>query len=259
MARLFFTLFSVLFLFSPSAFSETDITEDKGKRELTQEEIDASIGRFGEVEEIPEGFKFSTAENMLWLTDHLKNVQKPMRLYYEFVKSGTYEEGFSDAVYLDIIKLNEDGTKNAVLDFFTAARKQIAGPDNVTNVRGNPVLAIFMQGDVNEMNRLTEGHWRHFQKMIKIALREGASVEPVNFDFNGKQMNGEKISFSPYLHDPHRKDYEQFAQKTYEFILSEDVPGTLYQIKTVIHNTTEPDKGPLLEEILTLVETTDQG
>ena len=221
---------------------------------LTQEEIDASIGRMGEVEKVPEGFKFSDAENLLWSTDHLKNINKPTRLYYEFVKSGTYEGGFTDAVYLDIVKLNDDGTKNAVLDFFTAERKQKVTPDNVTNITGNPVLGIYMQGDVYEMNRLTEGNWRHFQKMIKIALRKSAKVEPVSFKFNGKEYKGEKVSFEPYENDPHKNDFRKFADKHYELIFSDAIPGSLYQIKTVVHNMDNSVKEPLIEEVLTLRE-----
>lgn len=255
MTRLLYAVVGVLLFISSHGYSETGTGEDKAKRELSPEELEKSIGRMGEVETIPEGFSFSDAETKLWLAEHLSNIDRPVRLYYEFVKSGSYEEGFTDAVYLDIIKINDDGTKNAVLDFFTAARKQVVSSENVTNIRGNPVLAIFMQGDVYEMNRLTEGHWRHFQKMIKVALRESAKVEPVTFDFSGKKVNGEKISFSPYLKDPHRRDFEQFAQKSYEFILSEDIPGMLYQIKTVIQNPNGSGNGPLIEEVLTLVET----
>jgi hypothetical protein len=259
MARLLYTVFYALLFVSSPGIAEPGAGEEKDKRELTQEELESTIGRMGETDVVPEGFEFSNAENKLWFDDHLANIDHPLRLYYEFVKSGSYEEGFTDAVYLDIIKINEDGTKNAALDFFTAERKQTVNPDNVTNIRGNPVLAIFMQGDVYEMNRLTEGGWRHFQKMIKIALREQASIEPVSFDFDGKQVNGEKITFSPYLNDLHRQDFQQFALKTYEFILSKDVPGTLYQIRTVIKNPVDPEKGPLVEEILTLVDTTFQS
>ncbi len=250
------TAYVTLFLtltFNGQAFAES-AKEDTGKRELTQEELDARIGRMGEVEVVPEGFEYTAAENIMWRNDHLKNIDRPVRLYYEFNKSGSYEDGFTDAVYLDIIKINEDGTKNAVLDFFTAARKQTVSPDNVTNITGNPVLGIFMQGDVYEMNRLTEGHWRHFQKMIKIALRESAKVEPVDIEFNGKKLKGEKLYFSPYLKDPHRVDFEEFADKTYEFLFSDEIPGSLYQIKTVIPNVKDTSKGPVIEEVLTLVE-----
>lgn len=222
------------------------------QRELTQEEIEAHIGRMGEVEKPPEGFEFSDAEKKLWLSDHLSNIKKPGRLYYEFEKTGSYEDGFSDSVFLDILTLNDDGSKNASLDFFSADRKQEVAPQNVTNIRGNPVVGVFMQGDVYEMNRLTEGHWRHFQKMIKVALRNSASVEPTTIEFNGKTLDGEKVVFSPYLDDPHRKDFEKFADKRYEFTFSKQVPGELFQIKTIV-----PDKngdGPLIEEKLTLVE-----
>ena len=234
------------------AYSEPVI---EGGRELTDEELKSSIGRYGEGEEIPEDFEFSEAETKLWLSNHLGNITQPARLYYEFVKSGSYEEGFSDAVYLDVIEFNEDGTKNVVLDFFTGARKQAVQPDNVTHVRGNPVLGIYMQGDVYEMNRLTDGSWRHFMKMIKIALRKQARVEKVTFDFNGKQYEGDKIIFNPYENDPHRMDFLKFADKTYEIILSKDIPGTLFQIKTVISDNSKEDvKESLIEERITLIE-----
>lgn len=257
-------VFSILLFFTGAVFAggggaETspplpgDGDPGKVKREMTEEEVEDSIGRMGEVEPIPEDFEFNEAENKLWLDDHLSNIKKPVRLYYEFEKSGTYEEGFSDSVYLDIIEINEDGTKNADLDFFSAERKQEVSPQNVTNIRGNPILAVYMQGDIYEMNRLTEGHWRYFQKRIKIAMREVATVESVKFQFNGEEVNGEKIVFSPYINDPHRSDFEKFADKRYEFILSDEIPGKLYRIKTIVPGKSTDDK-PLIQEELKLVE-----
>ena len=217
---MFIRLFSfnvfVLCLLVPGILPAQDDTPDnigKPKRELTQEEIDSSIGRFGDTETEPEGFHFSEAEDLLWIHDHLHNIDRPVRLYYAFNRTGSFEEGFEDSVYLDVIKVNKDGTKDATLDFFTAARKQTINPENVTNIKGNPVMGIYMQGDVYEMNRLTQGHWRYFQKRIKIALREGSKIDNVEFDFNGKHCKGEKIVFMPYLDDPHRADFEKFASK----------------------------------------------
>lgn len=240
-----------------SAQDEAQGDVQRGVRPMTQEEIDRSIGRFGETEPVPENFQFSEAENLLWIDDHLHNIDRPMRLYYAFNRSGSYEEGFSDSVYLDIVKINDDGTKDAILDFFTASRKQTISPENVTNITGNPIMGVYMQGDVYEMNRLTEGHWRYFQKRIKIALREVARVDNVEFDFNGKPCKGEKIVFMPYLDDPHKADFEKFANKRYEFIMSDDVPGSLYQIHTVVLDGSDKDgnKQPLIEETLTLMET----
>ncbi len=246
--------FVLLLLISLHIHAEEQQSEDGRKgRELSEEEIGALIGRYGEVDEVPEDFKYNDAEVKLWLSDHLANIHKPLGLYYEFVKSGTFEDGFTDSVFLKIVDINEDGTKNAALDFFTAERKQAVSPANVTSITGNPVLGIYMQGDVYEMNRLTEGHWRHFQKQIKISLRENAVVEPTMFNFNGKEYKGEKVHFKPYLNDTHRRDYEKFAEKYYEFIFSDEIPGSLYQIRTVIPDKTNESAEPLILETLTLV------
>lgn len=212
----------------------------------------AELGRIGEPVAVdPEKFKFSDAESKLWMDNHLENIDHPVRIYYEFSKTGSYEEGFNDSVYLDILKINEDGSKNAALQFFSADRQQSAKPDNLTNILGNPVLGIYMQGDVYEMNRLTSGSWRYFQRQIKLAFSKSATVEPVTFKFDGKEVKGEKISITPYLHDPHRQQFLQFADKRYEFILSHDIPGTLYQIKTIVPDNSSPNKGPLILETLT--------
>lgn len=224
------------------AEAESDGMEVKG----------GTLGRMGDPAAVdPEAFEFADAEVKLWLDNHLQNIDSPGRLYYDFVKRGSYEEGFSDSVFLDILKVNEDGSKDADLQFFTADRQQTPRQDNLAGVTGNPVLVVYMQGDVYEMNRLTEGSWRYFQRRIKSAFAEAAKIETVTFEYGGAQVAGEKISIAPYLDDPRRRQYARFAPKVYEFILSDQVPGKLYQIKTVIPDSSL-DKEPLIEEILTL-------
>ena len=56
----------------------------------------------------------------------------------------------------------------------------------------------------------------------------------------------------PYANDPRKKRYGKFADKRYEFILSDKIPGTFYQIRTVVNDNTNPDSEPLIEETLTL-------
>jgi len=245
------TVFALGFI-SNHAIAESD-NQTEGPESVEDAELKPQIGRMGDAIGVdPETFEFSSAERMLWLDDHLQNVNKPARLYYEFVREGSAEEGFTDAVYLDISKINEDGSKDTILEFFTADRQQAASSDNLNNIRGNPVIGVYMQGDVVEMNRLTEGSWRYFQRRIKLAISDNAEIEAVSFNFDGKTIAGEKITITPYVKDPRRNQFADLADKRYEFIFSNQIPGSLYQIQTVVPDKSGSDKGPLIKETLTL-------
>lgn len=214
----------------------------------------ATVGRLGDPAAVDsDSYEFSEAETKLWLVDHLQNISGPMRLKYDFVRGGTYEEGFTDIVLLDIKQVNADGTKNADMQFFTGERAQPFTPDNVTEIRGNPVLGLYMRGDVYDMNRLTDGSWRYFQRRIKLALADGATVEPVEIEFNGRKVKAERVVIMPYVKDPHGSAFQQFTGKRYEFTFSESVPGMLYEIHTVVPGAGDGAQ-PLLEERLTLTQ-----
>ena len=203
----------------------------------------------------PEDTKFSEAETLLWMTDQLKAVTKPIVLTYEFEKSGSLESGFKDTVVFTISKVKADGMKSAALGFFTDERNFPVPPEDSTNK--NPAVKIYFQGDVYEMNRLTDPNgaarerWRYFQRRIKLALAEAAAVTPAQFEFGGKQYHGKTIVIQPYAKDPKRQEFEKFADKSYAVTVADDLPGYLYRIETVV-----PDKtagaAPLLHEVLQL-------
>jgi hypothetical protein len=220
--------------------------------EAAKEEIKPQIGSMDDSGRVdPDEYEFSNAENKLWMDKHLINIEQPARLHYEFEKTGSYEEGFTDDVYLDIVKVNEDGTREAVLDFFSGDQRQKVSPSNVKNITGNPVIGIYLQGDVYEMNRLTEGNWKYFHRQLKLALAESDTSEHVTVDFEGNQYESEKIVLYPYENIKKKDRLKEFSDKRYEFILSDEIPGKLYQIKTVINDAENPDV-PLMEEKLTL-------
>ena len=206
-----------------------------------------------------EPVQYSEAETLLWKTDQLKGISKPTRLKYEFKKAGSLEQGFTDSVVLNIVKVKPDGMKAANLQFFTGERHHYVPP--YENINGNPVLAIYLEGDVYEMKRLTEGPWRYFQKRIKRALAEDAEVTPVTVEFNGRKVQAKQIKIAPYAKDPRAQQtakYHQFTNKTYVFTVSDDIPGYLYEIQTTTPvadpDPTQPKDVPLLEESLKLVE-----
>lgn len=199
--------------------------------------------------------QFSEAEKRLWMHDHMANIPEPIVINYEFAKTGTYEDGFEDSVTMKVEEVHDDGTVTVDLEFFTGHREQEAQPHMVQEITGNPVIGIYMQGDVYEMHRLTDGSWRYFQKRIKAALAENFTVEEIKVPYNGEQVAAKKYTISPYVKDPHRPEFDKFADKEYVFIFSEKVPGELYQIKTVIPNNIEKNAPPLIVEDLKFVGT----
>ncbi len=205
-------------------------------------------GTLAEEASAPQGIEaeFSAAEKLLWTTDQLKVINAPTRLEYAFTKSGTLEAGFTDKVVFTIEQVKNDGMKAARLDFFTGERHFPIPPEESTNI--NPVLKVYLQGDVYEMNRLTDPEgkarerWRYFQRRIKLALAETATITPVEIEVAGRKHPAQRVTFAPYLNDPKRQNFENLAGKTYSVTVSETLPGYLYEIETEV-----PGKAPATE------------
>ncbi len=189
----------------------------------------------------------SEANTLLFLSDHLADIKQPSKLSYDFHKAGTMEEGFSDTIEMDITAIESDGTKDVQIHPFTGQRV-LPFPD-VPHAKGNPVLLLFLQRDVHEMQRLTEGNWRYFQRVMKLAFADGALVSPVTFDFGGKQVQGTKVRITPYFDDSH-SGIAKYKYKYYEFTLSKAVPGWIYQLKSVVPENGDGSK-ILMEETIT--------
>ncbi len=213
-------------------------------------------------EEEPGPVEFSRAETLLWMTDQLKTIERPVELTYQFDRTGTFESGFTDTVRFVVKAIKTDGMKTASLNFFTGERRFKVPPVENTNV--NPVLKVYLQGDVYEMNRLTDTEgtskerWRYFQRRIKFALAESAEIENVTVPFNGKDFAAYKVTFRPYVNDPKRRLFEKFADKTYDVVVSDDIPGYLYRIETLVPGGT-PDAPPLIREVLQLVSADEKA
>lgn len=197
----------------------------------------------------------SAAEDLLWMGDQLKSIDKPTKLKYEFNKTGSFEEGFKDSVEFNITDIRSDGMKSATVNFFTGQRNLPVPP--YESINGNVLLAIFLQGDILEMKRFTEIGSRFFQQKIKYALATSAKMTDVEIDFNGAKVPGKQVTITPYADDPKAETNERFLKfkdKTYTFTVSDQIPGFLYSIHTVVPPTkdaADPSQ-PLNEELLRL-------
>lgn len=202
--------------------------------------------------------QLSPAETLLFNSNHWQTLQGPQTLLYAFAKSGSVEPGFVDQVRVQVSQLAADHTATVAVQFLSDAR-QYRMP-TLAQTAGNPVLLAFLERDVSEMARLTGGKAPYFRRRIRLALADAAQLKPVTVSYQGRQLRAQEISSQPYLNDPMHARFELYTGKTYVFVLSPELAGGVYQIRT----RTAGAGQPLMEETLTLVGTertehADQG
>lgn len=175
---------------------------------------------------------FSEANNALFDSPHMKNVASEGILHYAYKKESYIEDSTTDTVDLAIKNIRNTGRSNQHFEFFTGENKRpYLDRDNQS---GNGVFVMFLEWDVHELERQTKGSWRHFQRRIRWALAGSAVKTDVMVDYKGEQIKAVQYSIKPYANDKNKTRYGLYANKYYIFTLSDDIPGTIYQIRTIV-------------------------
>lgn len=202
----------------------------------------------------------SEAETTLFQIDHFKNVTGKQILKYAFQKKGTLESPLTDTVDLEV------GPSPNGIGHSTVTRCAIDGQvvdlEKFDNAMGNPVITCFLERDLREMKRLTTagrlkgGSTMFFRNRIRMALAESAEVTTFTATFNGKSVTGKQIRIAPYLKTPERQrdNFKRFADKTYLFQVSDEVPGGILKITSTIPDGDIHGQSALVEETLVLTE-----
>ncbi len=172
------------------------------------------------------------AQIALFETNHLKSISQPAVLEYSFTHHGGTAGDFTDKVTAEIRGVHDDGKKDVWIDFLTGEHKVEFAP--VLGFGGNPVLMLFLENDVREMQQATGGSSHYFRNQIRRAFLYGAEIHPVDFMLDGKPQTGKEIMITPFRGDPHADRFPAYVEKSYHFILSDAVPGMIYQISTHI-------------------------
>ena len=174
----------------------------------------------------------SRAETLLFETDHLARIEPPAVLVYDVRTVSNVEPGFSDKVQLDLT--GTKGKTSATLHFLSGVhRHDVPALDDV---HGNPILLGFLERDIAEMKRLTGGSTSYFRKRIRMALAQGAQVSAQSISYQGKAVPAQAVQIQPYLNDPMHARFEPYIHKSYTFIVSEQVPGGVYQLRSSLAN-----------------------
>ena len=175
---------------------------------------------------------FTEVNNALFDKAHLKNILQPAKLHYQYKKESFIEGGREDTIEMEVTNIRNTGRRDTHVDFFTGPNKRPY--EDRENQQGNSVFVFFLEYDVHELNRLTGGEWRYFQRKIRWALAKGADKKEVDIDYQGKKVKGNQYIIQPYKNDPKNDRYSLYANKYYIFTLSEDIPGEIYQVRTIV-------------------------
>ncbi len=196
----------------------------------------------------PAATDFSAAERALFMDTPLAKLRPPLTLHYGYRKTGTLEAAFDDSVDV-MLTPQPDGSCCAAHAQFFSGPRALRQPD-VESAQGNPAILYFLERDIREMERLTKGKANYFRKRIRMAVYQGASIRNVTLRYRGRPVAVREISIAPYLDDPNRSRYEKLANKQYQFMLSDAVPGGLYAIRTRIDGESGAAAPLLAEEML---------
>jgi hypothetical protein len=183
------------------------------------------------------------AERLLFMTPHLQGVAAQTELDYSMIASGPPEK-VNDTVRVLVSSAN-NASHNASVSDRTGPVQVPAG-----DLPCNPVILYFLERDIAEMEQLTGGQRRYFQKRVRLALAASPPIVPVNATVNGKPVKARKIEIQPYLNDPNAQRFPQFVGKRYTFVFADDVPGGVSQIHTEVPGDNDDFAHPRVAETL---------
>lgn len=186
----------------------------------------------------------SVAEKRLFDEDHLKGLPLKATLNYSFSKRGSLEAVADDKSTIVVKKVGAAG-REVDMQCLTGGRKTDLPVEG--ELKGNPLILCFLERDIHEMKRLTGGSLNYYRKRIRMAIAETAKLSQINITVEGKSVPATEIFLDPFKDDPARARYTKFANKTYKFVLSDAVPGGVYEIRSLMHEDGKPGS-VMLEE-----------
>lgn len=174
--------------------------------------------------------QFSVAEKRLFVDDHLGGVRGPATLDYAYSKRGSLEGPVDDTAKVIVGPPAKQGGPAVKVEYLSDTRKLELSDIDAANA--NPIILFFLERDVREMHRLTGGSVGYYRKRIRMALADAGQVESVSRSIGARRIAATEIRIAPYRDDPARSRYARFAEKTYVFTLSDDVPGKVVELRS---------------------------
>jgi hypothetical protein len=187
----------------------------------------------------------SEAEKLLFLQTHLSNIEPPRTLRYRYVLEGGTESRIVDQATL-VLTRGPDGRCCAARADYLSGERALRLPE-IPDARSNPVLLYFLEHQVRQLQARTRGAAAHFRRRARLALADAATVTTGTVRWNNADVPARTVRIAPYLDDPYRDRFAAESRTEYAFVVSDAVPGVIYQMRATV-----PGTPPAREESLTL-------
>ena len=191
------------------------------------------------------------AQKLIFFKDHLQGVTKGSQLSYNFT-SRTDKQRFQDKIIIRVTNIVSQGKRDLEFDFLSGENHIDFTP--AKSYTGNPVIIHFLERDISLMSKDTGGWNGYFRNRIRNSFRKPAQMDEITFDFNGKMVKGTEIVVTPFVGDPNSNNFKLYANKRYEFLFSDKVPGGIFRIRTQVLS--ENGEQTLIDENMTFKEIT---
>ena len=202
----------------------------------------------------------ATATSLLFENAHFNTLPDGTVLSYRYerdtVDPAKLGGAFEDDIKLTLGTPGPDGRREIVVQLFSGDRRKPAGP--FSQMLGNPLVMLFLEADVNVMKELVGGNPRYLRNKIRAAFRDGGNVEATTVTVDGVEVPAERIRLKPFADDTHRAELGAFVEKTYEFVVSDKVPGSLVLLRAVTPQLAGTGE-PYLEEEIRYVGAAPKG
>ena len=199
--------------------------------------------------------QLNQAQQLVFMQDHLWDIPKGSSLNYIFTSETKDVESYSDRVKITVTNVTEDAGRDLEFDF-------LSGPNHIdftpaVGYTGNPVIIHFLERDISQMVSETDGTNGYFRNRIRKSFSQPKRVRDIKLSFQGKELDGVEVVVEPFISDPNVAQFQIYAKKRYEFTFSEQVPGGVYRIHTLVPG--ENGVGVLIDEELKFHQLTPES
>lgn len=191
-----------------------------------------------------EGLTPGSPADAIYGSDHLEGLPDKAVLVFDYRFEGSLlQQPYNDDVLLDFTRHKQDRGFDVTATLFPGGQNLSLGPLSAAKV--NPILLIFFQRDATQMSNGTGGNQHYFRNVLRRVLQtpDPGGRQTTTIEVDGRSLEAREVRFQPFADDPNRARLRAFADKTYSFVLSEAVPGGIYQVST---ETPQEDGGGVL-------------